>query len=233
MKTILKTILVMFLISFASDARTQETCDSLGVPENYIHDIDHLNNFATWDRGIIGQGIVIALIDTDVDIENSFLTNNRWVNPSPDNRDDFPDDFYGWNFSGYDVDEMGKILENGCNDPFFDRINNVGNTHGTFVAGVALGAMEPLNATPETLVFSGVAPESQLMNLNWVSTDSVFGPEGYVAAIRYAADSGAQIIGTMTNVGEGLPSGVRDTPCLLYTSPSPRDRQKSRMPSSA
>ena len=25
----------------------------------------------------------------------------------------------------------------------------------------------------------------------------------------------------------------RDGPCLLYTSPSPRDRQKSRMPSSA
>ena len=26
---------------------------------------------------------------------------------------------------------------------------------------------------------------------------------------------------------------ARNTPCLLYTSPSPRDRQKSRMPSSA
>ena len=26
---------------------------------------------------------------------------------------------------------------------------------------------------------------------------------------------------------------VKDTDCLLYTSPSPRDRQKSRMPSSA
>ena len=26
---------------------------------------------------------------------------------------------------------------------------------------------------------------------------------------------------------------VRDGDCLLYTSPSPRDRQKSRMPSSA
>ena len=26
---------------------------------------------------------------------------------------------------------------------------------------------------------------------------------------------------------------VEDTDCLLYTSPSPRDRQKSRMPSSA
>ena len=27
--------------------------------------------------------------------------------------------------------------------------------------------------------------------------------------------------------------GVRVSTCLLYTSPSPRDRQKSRMPSSA
>ena len=29
------------------------------------------------------------------------------------------------------------------------------------------------------------------------------------------------------------PSPERREPCLLYTSPSPRDRQKSRMPSSA
>ena len=28
-------------------------------------------------------------------------------------------------------------------------------------------------------------------------------------------------------------SGTRSVTCLLYTSPSPRDRQKSRMPSSA
>ena len=28
-------------------------------------------------------------------------------------------------------------------------------------------------------------------------------------------------------------SSTDDSPCLLYTSPSPRDRQKSRMPSSA
>ena len=30
-----------------------------------------------------------------------------------------------------------------------------------------------------------------------------------------------------------IPSGTLSTACLLYTSPSPRDRQKSRMPSSA
>ena len=32
---------------------------------------------------------------------------------------------------------------------------------------------------------------------------------------------------------EDLPEKTRDWVCLLYTSPSPRDRQKSRMPSSA
>ena len=37
------------------------------------------------------------------------------------------------------------------------------------------------------------------------------------------------------SVGEllGRPCDVKMTTCLLYTSPSPRDRQKSRMPSSA
>ena len=59
------------------------------------------------------------------------------------------------------------------------------------------------------------------------------GPGGYVAAIR-AAQLGMKVAciekepslgGTCLNIG--------CIPCLLYTSPSPRDRQKSRMPSSA
>ena len=32
---------------------------------------------------------------------------------------------------------------------------------------------------------------------------------------------------------ENFPTEKMTKPCLLYTSPSPRDRQKSRMPSSA
>ena len=35
------------------------------------------------------------------------------------------------------------------------------------------------------------------------------------------------------NASTALGVPHRDTACLLYTSPSPRDRQKSRMPSSA
>ena len=38
---------------------------------------------------------------------------------------------------------------------------------------------------------------------------------------------------TRLNRIEGQIRGIRSMVCLLYTSPSPRDRQKSRMPSSA
>ena len=54
----------------------------------------------------------------------------------------------------------------------------------------------------------------------------------------YARRAGAGLIITeatqISADGQGYPNtpGLF-TPCLLYTSPSPRDRQKSRMPSSA
>ena len=41
------------------------------------------------------------------------------------------------------------------------------------------------------------------------------------------------IVGLKVNARLGTLTGTRPTVCLLYTSPSPRDRQKSRMPSSA
>ena len=62
--------------------------------------------------------------------------------------------------------------------------------------------------------------------------DVVLNPNGSVSYIKmtvkgdnYFGPAKAKILG-----GEG--SGALGT-CLLYTSPSPRDRQKSRMPSSA
>ena len=46
----------------------------------------------------------------------------------------------------------------------------------------------------------------------------------------YRSAAPAEAIITVT--ANGLGTDLRNT-CLLYTSPSPRDRQKSRMPSSA
>ena len=48
-----------------------------------------------------------------------------------------------------------------------------------------------------------------------------------------AVDLGRTAIAGALGVSQLAPSDVQEVICLLYTSPSPRDRQKSRMPSSA
>ena len=91
----------------------------------------------------------------------------------------------------------------------------------------------------------------------WIVILGSFGYIGLLFAIAYFADrrarAGRSIINTPViyslslavyataltfygSVGRAAHDGVGFLPiyiCLLYTSPSPRDRQKSRMPSSA
>ena len=52
-------------------------------------------------------------------------------------------------------------------------------------------------------------------------------PSGRQATLLYTADEVILAVKLQEMFGSD------DGPCLLYTSPSPRDRQKSRMPSSA
>ena len=63
-------------------------------------------------------------------------------------------------------------------------------------------------------------------------------PEGaeLVDDVFYVWETRFGLYSTMTKDGRNmLTGGTKDgvITCLLYTSPSPRDRQKSRMPSSA
>ena len=51
--------------------------------------------------------------------------------------------------------------------------------------------------------------------------------------LAQAVVSGEAIVVTIGNVVQEPGSSAAYTSCLLYTSPSPRDRTRSRMPSSA
>ena len=53
------------------------------------------------------------------------------------------------------------------------------------------------------------------------------GYSDFVFCLSYKSDMVQEYL------GDGSGHGVKIQYCLLYTSPSPRDRQKSRMPSSA
>src|SRR5678810_1062389 len=57
--------------------------------------------------------------------------------------------------------------------------------------------------------------------------------EGVLPA-RFPNTLGHESVGEIVELGQNVTTRkVGDRVCLLYTSPSPRDRQKSRMPSSA
>ena len=80
-----------------------------------------------------------------------------------------------------------------------------------------------------------------LLQAGALAQNGLEGPslEAYLGYRASLADSGAQISSISPDVceklgvepGDYLPTEMEI--CLLYTSPSPRDRQKSRMPSSA
>ena len=59
------------------------------------------------------------------------------------------------------------------------------------------------------------------------------GAAGLVPALRGIQQTDLNNLLAAGNQQYGLQEGIRNAPCLLYTSPSPRDRTRSRMPSSA
>ena len=76
---------------------------------------------------------------------------------------------------------------------------------------------------------TGTFPESPL---NMFFSMNETGVDDYDEAdILSSPNLANPLLGTSTTTGSA--TSAPNTPCLLYTSPSPRDRQKSRMPSSA
>ena len=62
----------------------------------------------------------------------------------------------------------------------------------------------------------------------WVATK-----EGGIARAAERLDMAVQTVSTQIHTLEAALGHALFKPCLLYTSPSPRDKRQSRMPSSA
>ncbi|WP_295900261.1 S8 family peptidase [uncultured Bdellovibrio sp.] len=134
------------------------------------------------------RDIVVAVIDTGIDVKHEDLAHNLWRNPGETGKDaqgrdkatngidddgnGFVDDVYGWNF----VSNNPKLDDN--------------HGHGTHIAGI-IGS-EAGNGKGIT----GIAPEVSLMILKYYDpkvpgTDNL---KNTVAAIKYAVKMGANII---------------------------------------
>ena len=88
-----------------------------------------------WEKGLVGsRDVIVAVMDTGIDIDHPDLIPNLWVNPGEipgngidDDGNGYIDDIHGWNFAldSSDVD---------------DPINMKGCGHGTHCAGI-IGAV--------------------------------------------------------------------------------------------
>lgn len=150
--------------------------------------IDQVNAPEVWAQGYTGQNVVVAVIDTGVDITHSDLDANIWTNSGEiagngidDDQNGFIDDVQGWDFVGDD------------NTP------TDGNGHGTHVAGTIAAENNGTGVT-------GIAPNAQIMPIR-VLDDGGSGQYSDVArGIRYAVDNGADVINL--SLGGGFSSEV-------------------------
>ncbi|MHA1206338.1 MAG: S8 family serine peptidase [Candidatus Hodarchaeales archaeon] len=141
-----------------------------------------------WEYTNGSPDIIVAIIDSGVDVNHPDLMNASWINPGEipsngwdDDQNGYIDDIKGWDFCGENQNED--------NDPS-PPPSTPASKHGTFIAGLIAG-------DDDNDLFVGVAPNIKIMSLRFLRSDLSFWASDWpnlVKAIDYAVDNGAQII---------------------------------------
>jgi subtilisin family serine protease len=126
-----------------------------------------VNLQAAWERSQ-GEGTVVAILDTGIDITHQSIAQNIWTNNAeiPDNGIDddgngYIDDAYGWNF----CDDNNEVHRQ---DLAYDE------WHGSHIAGI----------------IAGVAPKAKIMPLKVFKNGMAYTSD-IIEAIAYAEKNGA------------------------------------------
>ncbi|MEG4581643.1 S8 family serine peptidase [Microcoleus sp. MON1_C5] len=162
------------------------------VPNNNVSDLNSINAPEVWNQGITGKGVIVAVLDTGVDVKHPDLASNIWVNSGeiPDNGVDddnngFIDDVNGYNFSDNTSDPSEVPGENAFG-------------HGTHVAGTIAGkkngAIADVNG--DLYDITGVAYDAQIMAVRVLVGQRGAGrfASPVAAGIDYAVANGAKVI---------------------------------------
>lgn len=139
-----------------------------------------------WQISTGSPAVIIAVIDSGVDIDHPDIMGNAWFNPGEiplngidDDNNGYIDDLNGWDFVDDVSDPHPKLVGD------FDI---EGSQHGTAVAGIAAAA------TNNSEGVAGVCPGCKIMALRTHDSSGISGVENVANAVRYAVKNGAQII---------------------------------------
>lgn len=154
-----------------------------------------------WELQTSAPGVVIAVIDSGVQISHPDLKANLWVNSGEidgngkdDDRDGYIDDRYGWDFVNNTADPSPK---------FKGAFTEAGIQHGTIVAGIAAAA----GGNGQGI--SGVSWNSRIMALKALGDDGDGDTSAVIKAIDYAVGHGANII-NLSFVGFAYSRSLKD-----------------------
>lgn len=143
----------------------------------YVCDADVVG---AWEKSV-GENVMIAVIDTGIDISHEDLAENIWINmaeiPGNDNDDDgngYVNDIHGWNFA----DGNNKV---------FDTGNAAGEKHGTHIAGIIAAVKD------NGIGIAGAAPKARIMPLKVFRNGKAYTSD-IIAAIEYAKQMGARVV---------------------------------------
>ncbi len=150
-----------------------------------------INAAAGWNYQNGSPRIVIAVIDSGVQIDHPDLSENIWTNRREipgngvdDDGNGFIDDYRGWDFVAKNNDPNPKFE----NDWTLD-----GATHGTLVAGIIAAAGNNAAGT------AGITWRAQLMPLRVLDGQGQGRANDVIKAIDYAVANGADIINLSFN----------------------------------
>ncbi|MEG3972442.1 S8 family serine peptidase [Microcoleus sp. T2B6] len=193
-------------VAAATDKQQLDAADPLtsAAKFNNIGDLNLLNVAPAWKAGYTGKGVVVAVLDSGVDLSHPDLTSNIWRNPNEipgngidDDLNGVSDDVNGWDFVDGDA------------NPSPDS-NDQRGFHGTHVAGI-IGAQRngiDITSLNNTLEMNGVAYEAQIMPIRVGSFGDV-SVSTLVDGIRYAVNNGADVINMSLGGLEFLNNEVR------------------------
>lgn len=180
--------MVCFLI-FSCDVYALFTDDPLEqTKQTYL---EKINVYNAWELSSGSENVVVAVIDSGVDINHIDLKDNIWTNPHPGLNSEYPDDIHGWNF----VDNNNNVIPNidtGCLSE--KKCTMEGINHGTVVAGIIAATANNGEG------IAGIANSVKIMPLKVLNSNGGGNVNDVIRAINYAVDNGASVI-NMSFVG--------------------------------
>ncbi len=148
------------------------------------HDIDAE---LAWDTTTGSRTVIIAVIDSGVDITHPDLVDNIWTNPNEvagngvdDDDNGYIDDVHGWDFIEDDNDPTPR--------PTGSSFSDIYVLHGTHVSGI-IGAIGN-----NTVGVSGVNWEVSIMPLRIFDDDGMTTTFSTIDAMAYAQANGAKVM---------------------------------------